>query len=308
MWNFLRRRLDELVTIAFLSLVLILTILRPPVFATAGGLTLARVVLWGAGILLAALLAGAHSSRRIRSALAFVLQIGPIVVAVLGYTSLRLLHAEDIDAWLGILPKDHQMMAADTVLFGQTPYLWLAQWGLDGHPFQRIMAGFYAFYPFTPVIAVSWFLLKGDRAQFQLIRRTVLISLYCGYCCYILIPVAGPLALTTPKPLFIQSTTTYAFLMNNFRYIYDCFPSLHTANPWLMVWLCRGKLPGLTMAAAVLVCTAITLSTIALRMHYGVDILAGFVWAWLMSVAGRATLPQQSPDAVAEGRTLELAS
>ncbi len=308
MWNFLRRRLDELVTIAFLSLVLILTILRPPVFATAGGLTLARVVLWGAGILLAALLAGAHSSRRIRSALAFVLQIGPIVVAVLGYTSLRLLHAEDIDAWLGILPRDHQMMAADTVLFGQTPYLWLAQWGLDGHLFQRIMVGFYAFYPFTPVIAVSWFLLKGDRAQFQLIRRTVLISLYCGYCCYILIPVAGPLALTTPKPLFIQSTTTYAFLMNNFRYIYDCFPSLHTANPWLMVWLCRGKLPGLTMAAAVLVCTAITLSTIALRMHYGVDILAGFVWAWLMSVAGRATLPQQSPDAIAEDRTLELAS
>lgn len=308
MWNFFQRRLDELVTVLFLLLVLVLTILRPPVFTTAGGLTLAHVVFGGAGILLAVLLAGARFSQRMRNVRDFVLQIGPMVVAVLGYASLRLLHAEDITSWLGILPKDHQMMAADAALFGKTPYLWLAQWGFDGHLFQRVMASFYAFYPFTPVIAVVWFLLRGDHAQFRLIRRTVLISLYCGYCCYILIPVAGPLALTTPKPLFIQSTTTYVFLMNNFRYVYDCFPSLHTANPWLMVWLCRGKLPRLTMAAAVLVCTAITLSTMVLRMHYGVDILAGFVWAWLMSLAGRATLPQESLDEITPTRAFELAS
>jgi hypothetical protein len=56
MLSFLRRRFDELATIAFLLLTLVLTILHPPVFATAGGLALAHWVLWVAGIVLAALL------------------------------------------------------------------------------------------------------------------------------------------------------------------------------------------------------------------------------------------------------------
>lgn len=308
MLNFLRRRLDELVTCVFLLLVLVLTILRPPVFATAGGLTLARIILWSAGILLALLIVTRRFSALARSVLDVVLKIGPMVVAVVGYASLRLLHAEDITAWLGILPKDRQMMAADAVLFGKTPYLWLAQWGLDGHLLQRVMASFYAFYPFTPIIALAWFLYKKDHAQFSLIRRTLLISLYCGYCCYILIPVAGPLSLTRPSPFFIQSTTTYKFLMDNFRYRYDCFPSLHTANPWLLLWLCRNKLRRPVVAVGATICLVITFSTMALRLHYGVDVLAGFVWAWLMLFAGRVTRPQEENFPMSDERALELAS
>ncbi len=308
MLDFLRRRLDELVTILFLSLVLVVTILRPPVFATQGGLTLARIILWGAGILLAILLVTSRLSSLAQSALGIVLKIGPMVVAIVGYVSLKLLHAEDITAWLGILPKDHQMMAADAALFGKTPYLWFAQWGLDGHLLQRVMASFYAFYPFTPLIALAWFLWKRDRAQFSLIRRTLLISLYCGYCCYILIPVAGPLSLTKLSPFFIQSTTTYKFLTDNFRYRFDCFPSLHTANPWLLLWLCRNKLPRTVVGGGAMVCLVITLSTMALRLHYGVDVLAGLAWAWLMLFTGRATLPQEETFAVKDARAVELAS
>jgi hypothetical protein len=48
MLNLLRRRLDEIVSGVFLLLVLVLSILRPPVFATAGGLRLAQVILWWA--------------------------------------------------------------------------------------------------------------------------------------------------------------------------------------------------------------------------------------------------------------------
>jgi len=308
MLNFLGRRVDEVATCAFLLLVVVLTILRPPVFATPGGLILARIVLWGAGILLAALLVASRFSTFARTALGVVLKIGPMLVAILGYVSLRLLHAEGISAWLQILPKDRLMMAADAALFGKTPYLWLAQWGIDGPLFQRVMASFYALYPFTPLIALGWFLYKRDNAQFHLVRRTLLISLYGGYCCYILVPVAGPLSLTKLSPLFIDSTTTYKFLMDNFRYRYDCFPSLHTANPWLLLWLCRNKLPRPVVAAGVIVCAVITLSTMALRLHYGVDVLAGLLWAWLMSLLGRATLPQEETFAVTGESALELAS
>jgi hypothetical protein len=295
MLNFLRRRLDELMTGSFLFLILILMLLCRAHFATAGGLALAQWVLGSVALLVALLLGMMRFTPRVGPLLRVVVEIGPIVVAVLGYVSLKLYDASVITTWFGISSKDQWMMAADVALFGKTPYLWFSQWGLDSRLSLQVMSGFYGLYPFTPVIALSWFMYRGDMEQLRLIRRTLLISYYCGYCCYILFPVSGPLSLTTPaKPLFIESTLTYTFLMGNFRFATDCFPSLHTANPWLMVWLCRGKLPSWLMAVAIIVCTGITLSTIALRFHYGIDDIAGLVWIFPVSLLARASLPHET--------------
>lgn len=294
MFDFVRAYLDELLTGLFLLLAAVFTLMHPPVFATHGGLLLARMVLWPAAILMCVLLAASRYSARARSALHFTFEFGPIVVAVVGYVGLRLLDAAAITAWLGIPPFDHQMMAADVTIFGKTPYLWFSQWGLDGGVFARIMSGFYALYPFIPLLAVGWFLLRGERKQFLLVRRALIVSLYSGYVCYLLIPVSGPLSLASPAaPDFLESTRAYSFLASNFRYLYDCFPSLHTANPWLIVWLSRGKLPGWLMAAAVSTGCGITLSTVALQVHYGIDVLAGLAWVFLMAAVAKATLPRE---------------
>jgi membrane-associated phospholipid phosphatase len=301
MLNFFRRRFDELVTGSFLFLVLVLTLLYPVDFATPGGRVFARWVLSSAGALVALLLIAVRFTPRVRPLLRIVLEIGPMVVGVVGYVSLKLLHASAITDWLHISSKDRWMMAADVALFGKTPYLWLTQWGLDSRPFIQVMSFFYGLYPFTPIIVLSWFMYKGNMEQFHLIRRAVLISLYCGYCCYILFPVSGPLSLTTPSaPLWVESTVGYRFLVDNFRYAGDCFPSLHTADPWLMVWLCRGKLSPWLMAVAIVTCTCITLSTVALRLHYGIDDLAGLVWIFPIALLARASLPRKiAPIAVA---------
>lgn len=302
MWNFVRQRLDEIVTAVFLLIVLVATILRPPIFATAGGLLLAQCALWGTGVLLVVLLAAARFSAWARTSLEIVIKIGPIVVAVVGYTSLRLLNASNITTWLGIQPKDQWMMAADNFLFGQTPYLWFIQWGLQSRPFLAILSYFYGLYPFTPVIALAWFLYKRDETQFRLIRRTLIVSFYCGYCCYILIPVSGPLSFTPhAPPCYLETTVGYLFLAGNFRYPFDCFPSLHTANPWLIVWLCRGKLPHWLMTTAIFACCGITLSTVALRVHYGVDDLAAVVWIFPIAFLARATLPGEAFETASTG-------
>ncbi|HEV2485001.1 MAG TPA: phosphatase PAP2 family protein [Terracidiphilus sp.] len=295
MLNFLRRRLDELMTGSFLCLVLVLVLLCHVDFATPGGLLLAQLVIGSIALIVAVLLIAVRFTPRVRPLLRIVVEIGPMVVAVLGYVSLKLFHASVITIWLGISSKDQWMMAADVVLFGKTPYLWFSQWGLDSRLSLQVMSSFYGLYPFTPLIVLSWFMHRGDMEQLRLIRRTLLISFYCGYCFYILFPVSGPLSLTTPaKPLFIESTLTYTFLMGNFRFATDCFPSLHTANPWLMAWLCRGKLPSWLMAVAIIVCTGITLSTIALRFHYGIDDIAGLVWIFPVSLLARASLPHET--------------
>ena len=192
MLDFVRSYLDELLTGLFLLLVAVFTVAHPPLFATHGGQLLARVALWSAAILVCILLAASRFSPRARGALHFVFDFGPIVVAVIGYVSLRLLDAYAITAWLGIPSFDHEMMAADVAIFGRTPYLWFMRWGLDSGLFARVMSGFYALYPFTPLLAVGWFMWTGDRKQFRLVRRALIISLYSGYICYLLIPVSGP--------------------------------------------------------------------------------------------------------------------
>jgi membrane-associated phospholipid phosphatase len=292
MLGFVRSYLDELLTGLFLLLVAIFTVAHPPLFATHGGQLLARVVLWSAAILVCILLAASRFNSRARGALHFVYDFGPIVVAVIGYVSLRLLRASAITAWLGIPSFDHEMMAADVAIFGKTPYLWFMQWGLDSGLFARVMSGFYALYPFTPLLAVGWFLGTGDRKQFRLVRRALILSLYSGYVCYLLIPVSGPLSLAgATVSNFLESTRVYAFLESNYRYLYDCFPSLHTANPWLIVWLSRGKAPGWLMAAAVTAACGITLSTIVLQVHYAIDVLAGLAWVFVMAAVAKASLP-----------------
>lgn len=290
MLNFFRRWLDEIVTILFLLLVLVETVRHPPVFATPGGLLLARIVLWSTGAGLALLLAASRSHWRARILLRRAMELFPMLVAVLGYTGLRLLHAEAVTAWLGIPPRDRWMMAADSALFGKTPCLWFSQRLLGSNVFDHAMASLYGLYPLMPFAVLGWFLFKCDMPQFYLVRRALLLSLYLGYCCYLLVPVAGPLSLVAVRPLPIDATGTYAFLMANFRYGYDCFPSLHTANPWLIAWLCRNKLPRGPMIALAAVCLGITVSTIALRQHYAVDDIAGLLWAGLMCQVARASL------------------
>ena len=296
MIDFVRRRLDELVTGLFLLLVAVLTVLDPPVFATPGGLLLARVVLWSAAVLVAVLFIAGRFSSRARRLLHLVLKFAPIVVAVVGYVSLKLLRASTITAWLGIPPLDHWAMDADAAIFGKTPYLWFSRGPLGSNLFLRIMSDFYALYPVTPILALAWFRFRRDASQFRLVQRALIISFYCGYCCYLLIPVAGPLSLAhAATPNFLESTLVYSFLADNFRYAYDCFPSLHTANPWLIVWLSRGKLPGWLMAAAIVAACGITLSTIALEVHYGIDVLAGLAWVFLIVPLARVTLPRKQP-------------
>jgi membrane-associated phospholipid phosphatase len=287
--------MDEMLTGFFLMLLLMLAHLRgSPVFEPIeqGGLT--RKTLWGLAVLLVLLIGGKMLGRRATSPLR-IAEFIPLVVALMAYESLKHMHATALTVWLGIQPKDSLMMAADNALFGKTPCLWFAQWGLDKPAFISVMSAFYSFYYVAPIAAMGWFLIAEDIVQLRLIRRGLLIGLYGGYCSYVLIPVAGPLsAPVSVKPLFFEQMTGFQFLMDNFRYAFDCFPSLHTAIPWLLVLLCWNKLPRRLMAVAMICSLGVTVSTVALRFHYGVDVLAGFAWAWTAAMLARLSSPVHS--------------
>jgi membrane-associated phospholipid phosphatase len=49
------------------------------------------------------------------------------------------------------------------------------------------------------------------------------------------------------------------------------------------------------MAGAIVAACGITLSTIALEVHYGIDVLAGLAWVFLICPLARVTLPCEQP-------------
>lgn len=208
----------------------------------------------------------------------------PLVFAFASYEGLKHMHASAITLWLGVMPKDDLMLRIDEVLFGKTPLLWLDEWGLGDGLFIKIMAVSYSLYYLMPFFVLSYLFIRGDIKKFLVVRRGLIFGLYGGYLCYILIPVAGPMAGDIKlEPLFYENALSYEYIYQNFRYSFDCFPSLHTAIPWILVILSWSALSSKMKFLLCAISIMITMSTIALRYHYGIDVIAGVVWAIICS-------------------------
>lgn len=291
----LTHRLDELLAIVFTLLLLILSQLRDaPVIEPLIRSKLSFRTFAGVFVLLTVLFTLRFIGIRVHNLRRCLVEFGPLLLALVAYESLKHMHATALTVWLGIRPKDSYMLAIDMAIFGRTPYLWLDLWGFNDRAFISIMSFFYSLYYVLPILALSWFMLANDMRQFRLLRRGLVITLYGGYCAYVFIPVAGPLSSPHPAaPLFFENMTEFRFLIENFRYSFDCFPSLHTAIPWLIVFLCRKKIPRWLMILAVAASVGITISTIALRFHYGIDVIAGLGWAFFASRFARISLPKE---------------
>jgi membrane-associated phospholipid phosphatase len=218
--------------------------------------------------------------RRWRSGFDFVGHWAPLVLVMGVYESLKHLHANQITLWLGIAPRDSLMIAIDKALFGKVLPLWLDGITLD--LFFAINRQFYSIgYYLTPVVVLALVYMAKDLPRFEELRRGIIFCLLGGYVMYIFIPVAGPLftigdQFKTPMP---GASETFVLVFDQMRYQWDAFPSLHTALPWVITILTweRFGFPG--RAALLVLAVGVTFSTIALRYHYGTDVLAGLLWA-----------------------------
>ncbi|MCK5879379.1 MAG: inositol phosphorylceramide synthase [Holophagae bacterium] len=210
-----------------------------------------------------------------------------VIIGVLAvYESLKHLHANWITQLLGIVPKDGVMAAIDSFLFTKPlPFLmenWSDPW------FIHIMWVFYIWvYYLWPVCVMGYlYFVTGDEIGFRRLRRGLVVVLLGGYIGYILVPVAGPLF--TMGEQFSQPILTQPALkklvFDTLRYNWDCFPSLHTAVPWLFTFLVWQRGSWWLRSLCVIAATGVTLSTVALRFHYGIDLVAGLAWAVAVAV------------------------
>jgi membrane-associated phospholipid phosphatase len=176
---------------------------------------------------------------------------------------------------------DWQLAAIDYRVFGVHPTIWLEH--LHWPPLTEYFQIFYATYYFYPLIfgIVLW--RKGWLVKFHFWVLILMLGLLSSYLGYIAIPAIGPrfiLADQQTQPLAglfffeaIRATLDKAEGITR-----DCFPSGHTELTLLVLYYSwRFHKP--TFKCFLIPCSTIILSTVYLRYHYVVDVVAGFVFA-----------------------------
>ncbi len=234
-----------------------------------------------------ALMIGAIASVSQRSGKKFwwvVRDFLPFLLVIWGYENMHLVtetvHFEDKHRWL---------IAADEWMFrGVNPVVWLERWVSPS--LTNLMSAAYAGYFFyTPVLAMVLY-RRGQIGGFRDTMLAVVMTLLVGFVGYVAVPALAPYFTMRERfsvslqgsPLAQKALDLYT--ISSLAVPRDCFPSLHTAVTLvtlMFAWrLWRGYFRVLLPCAAALV-----FSTMYLRLHYVIDLVAAVplaaftVWA-----------------------------
>lgn len=209
----------------------------------------------------------------------FVLrQMLPFLLCILVYTNLH-------DTIGFINPGDiHKtLLAMDVWLFGVEPCLWVEQF-LSRERTEVFQILYMSFAVVAPAVPLT-LLFQRRFDEFRRAALSIIVCFYMGYALYLVFPAAPPrIALAGEftknlggDPLFVSQTAEGALslLPTDSR---AAFPSLHAAVSLLALGLSFRFARGLLFVLTPMV-VGLWVSTIYLRHHFVVDLLAGFALA-----------------------------
>jgi membrane-associated phospholipid phosphatase len=157
---------------------------------------------------------------------------------------------------------------------------WLSTW----------LAACYALYvPLIPIVAGVVF-ARRDPAPFRELVLALTLTLAIGYVVYTLVPVRGPMFVDRYDVALdgYYGDWIKRDLLDPNRVPRDCFPSLHTAVSFTLLWgAFRHARRVFWVALPIVAC--IPLACVYFRYHYVVDVIAGaLLFAAVRTVALRA--------------------
>lgn len=187
-------------------------------------------------------------------------------------------------------PNDiHQhLIAIDQWIFGAQPCVWAEQFI---HPVLTEIFSFcyMVFFAFAPAVALTLYIQKR-KTEFRAAMVSVILCFYTGYLLYILFPAVPPRI--TLQHLFTVNfngtplaDTAIAMINVLPRESRAAFPSLHSAVTLLSLMLAYKYVRWLFWALLPF-CTGLLLSTVYLRHHYVIDLIAGFILGILAFIYG----------------------
>jgi membrane-associated phospholipid phosphatase len=177
---------------------------------------------------------------------------------------------------------DAQLIAIDRAVFGVDVSVWFTRFA--SAPLTRAMVYCYLSYFFAPGLLAAILYWRNQRSLFRDFMVSLCVVTLIGYAGYLLVPAVGPYvyqAALFPERLPGGGSDTHYFIaqLDSLKGVArDCFPSMHTAHTTVVLAftarcsraLFLGYLP---------IALGLYVSTVYLRMHYVIDVLAGFAVA-----------------------------
>jgi membrane-associated phospholipid phosphatase len=204
----------------------------------------------------------------------------PFLVALVFYETLH-----DLTPLIRHDVVDQALIAIDRKMLGVDAAVWMGQLGSPW--LTRAMVFCYLSYFFAPAILAALIYWTGRRQLFRDFLVSLCVTTLLGYTGYLLVPAVGPYIFQAelfPQRLpggGLDSTTSMISTIDALKgYARDCFPSLHTAHTTVVLVFAR-RFSRRAFRAYLPIALGLYVSTLYLRMHYAVDVAAGFVTAAL---------------------------
>jgi membrane-associated phospholipid phosphatase len=173
---------------------------------------------------------------------------------------------------------DARLIAIDQAIFGVHPTVWMER--LISPALTAFLQFAYISYYFIPLALVVVLIVRGRSEEFEKTLFGILLCFYLSYVGYLLVPAIGPRftlsyfqTVDLQVPLFIE---TIQDLLNGLeKNKTDAFPSGHTAVSLLCLYYAWKNREKILFAGLIPVVTGLIFSTVYLRYHYVIDVIAG---------------------------------
>jgi len=173
---------------------------------------------------------------------------------------------------------DAVLIAIDHAIFGGHPTVWLER--LISPTLSALLQFAYISYYFILFLLATVFIARGRFGVLEEVLFGILLCFYLTYVGYLLAPAIGPRFtldhLQTRDLQLSPFITTIQDTLNALeKNKTDAFPSGHTAVALMCLYYAWGKREKILFAGLLPVVTGLIISTVYLRYHYVIDVIAG---------------------------------
>jgi membrane-associated phospholipid phosphatase len=206
-----------------------------------------------------------------------------VIAVLLIYSSLG-----ELIAAIHTTTFDARLIALDHAIFGVHPTVWLERFSnplLTG----LLQFAYISYYFIFPLLSVVLIARGGGFAEFEEALFGILLCFYLTYVGYLLVPAIGPrFTLSHLQTSNLQVFPFIETIQNSLNALEnnktDAFPSGHTAVSLMTVYYAWKEGEKKLFAGLVPVVTALIISTVYLRYHYVIDVIAGIALTGLTIV------------------------
>jgi membrane-associated phospholipid phosphatase len=210
-----------------------------------------------------------HTWKPVRTLYAFL----PILIIPVIFDSLG-----DLIPWIWSRYLDDLLIRIDHALFGVHPTVWMERFI---HPvLTNLLQLAYSSYYFIPISLGILLAVRKKQKDFDEAVFGIVLCFYLSYIGYLLFPAIGPrFTLERMQTMGFQESPLAVAIQNILNRLEntktDAFPSGHTAVALMTLyyaWKCREKALFWILLPVV---SALMISTVYLRYHYVIDVMAG---------------------------------